>query len=103
MNTYAHMCRDDHMEIGHNDSGREHCVVCRMCDALIAVIAECPHPKLPYSIAVNDIARRALKDAGAENRLYEASLDKREHATYCGLPSNHVGVCTAIITRGLGA
>jgi hypothetical protein len=27
--TYAHMCRDDHLQIGHNDSEHEQCPVCR--------------------------------------------------------------------------
>lgn len=27
--TYAHMCRDDHVEIGHNDSEHEQCPLCR--------------------------------------------------------------------------
>lgn len=35
--TYAHMCRMDHIEIGHNDSGDdERCPVCRVMDALAA-------------------------------------------------------------------
>ena len=30
---YAHMCRDGHVEIGHNDSGDdERCPVCRLAD-----------------------------------------------------------------------
>lgn len=75
MNSYAHMCRDDHVEIGHNDSSDERCPVCYLCDALIAIIEQCPRPNLPYGITVNDIARLALKRAGAGERLYEASLD----------------------------
>jgi hypothetical protein len=27
--TYAHMCRDEHVQIGHNDSEHEMCPVCR--------------------------------------------------------------------------
>jgi hypothetical protein len=27
--TYAHMCRDDHIQIGHNDSSCELCPLCR--------------------------------------------------------------------------
>jgi hypothetical protein len=27
--TYAHMCRDEHVEIGHNDSESEMCPLCR--------------------------------------------------------------------------
>lgn len=27
--TYAHMCRDGHQQIGHNDSEHEQCPLCR--------------------------------------------------------------------------
>ena len=30
MDRYAHMCRSDHVEIGHNDSEHELCPLCRM-------------------------------------------------------------------------
>jgi ribosomal protein L37AE/L43A len=30
--TYAHMCRDEHEQIGHNDSENERCPVCRERD-----------------------------------------------------------------------
>lgn len=30
MASYAHMCRDGHIEIGHNDSEHELCPLCRM-------------------------------------------------------------------------
>lgn len=34
--TYAHMCRDGHVEIGHNDSSDEHCPLCRaLADAVM--------------------------------------------------------------------
>lgn len=31
---YAHMCRDDHVQIGHNDSTHERCPMCRLRDTL---------------------------------------------------------------------
>lgn len=32
--TYAHMCRDGHDQIGHNDSSSEMCPMCRAIAAL---------------------------------------------------------------------
>src|SRR5262245_7030366 len=29
MHSYAHMCRDEHIETGHNDSEHEMCPLCR--------------------------------------------------------------------------
>lgn len=29
MNNYPHMCRDDHIEIGHSDGEHEQCPLCR--------------------------------------------------------------------------
>lgn len=34
---YAHMCRDEHTRIGHNDSSEERCPLCRAIDALSAI------------------------------------------------------------------
>lgn len=34
--TYAHMCRDDHQEIGHNDSEHEQCPLCRAHGEIVA-------------------------------------------------------------------
>lgn len=31
---YAHMCRDEHQQIGHNDSEHERCPLCRANDNL---------------------------------------------------------------------
>lgn len=77
MNNYAHMCREDHVEIGHNDSENERCPLCRVLDALIEIIEEGGGRKLtlPYAIRVDEIARRVLQSVKAEERLYEASLD----------------------------
>lgn len=30
MNSYPHMCRSDHEEIGHSDSEHEQCPMCRL-------------------------------------------------------------------------
>lgn len=35
--TYAHMCRDGHVEVGHNDSGHEQCPLCRAQATLMAI------------------------------------------------------------------
>lgn len=32
---YAHMCRDGHVQIGHNDSEHEQCPLCRAQAALV--------------------------------------------------------------------
>lgn len=34
---YAHMCRDEHTRIGHNDSSEDRCPLCRAIDALSAI------------------------------------------------------------------
>lgn len=42
MRTYAHMCRDQHIEIGHNDSGEdERCPLCQALDALEQIRMVC--------------------------------------------------------------
>jgi hypothetical protein len=33
MRSYAHMCRDGHVEIGHNDNSSEICPMCRLISA----------------------------------------------------------------------
>ena len=37
MNSYPHMCRQDHIEIGHSDSEHEQCPLCRA----IALLEDC--------------------------------------------------------------
>lgn len=34
VSAYPHMCRMDHIEIGHKDSEREQCPLCRVVHAL---------------------------------------------------------------------
>lgn len=36
-NTYPHMCRDGHQQIGHSDSEHEQCPLCRALDAAKAL------------------------------------------------------------------
>lgn len=45
--TYAHMCRSDHQQIGHNDSEHERCPLCRANDhveRLEEALRECAEP-----------------------------------------------------------
>lgn len=35
--SYAHMCRDGHVQIGHNDSEHEQCPLCRAMAALVQI------------------------------------------------------------------
>lgn len=34
VSSYSHMCRDEHAQIGHDDSSSERCPLCRAMDAL---------------------------------------------------------------------
>jgi hypothetical protein len=34
LGTYAHMCRDGHVQIGHRDGEHEQCPLCRVMSAL---------------------------------------------------------------------
>lgn len=64
MRTYAHMCRDNHPEIGFSfDDDDERCLVCRLGDALTAIIEECPRPTKPYGKRVVEIAKGAIRSA----------------------------------------
>jgi hypothetical protein len=41
MRSYPHMCRDEHVEIGHSDSSDdERCPLCRVISALQSVLEE---------------------------------------------------------------
>ena len=37
--TFAHMCQDEHVRIGHKDSEYERCPLCRVLDELAALKA----------------------------------------------------------------
>lgn len=55
LSSYAHMCRMDHVQIGHDDSEHERCPLCRAndrADALEAMLAS-------QSAMLADIARAA--------------------------------------------
>ena len=50
MITYAHMCRDEHQQIGHSDSEHERCPLCRAndrADALRSVMYHAAHLAAP--------------------------------------------------------
>ena len=49
--TYAHMCRDEHQEIGHRDSEHERCPLCRANDAAEAEREACAKVAEDYGIA----------------------------------------------------
>ena len=57
---YAHMCRDGHLQIGHNDSTDELCPMCHAVSALnhIAELAGRGGPQSAIA-ALNEIERRA--------------------------------------------
>jgi hypothetical protein len=38
--SYPHMCRSDHIQIGHHDSEHERCPLCRLRDALCHLMDE---------------------------------------------------------------
>jgi len=54
--TYPHMCRNDHVEIGHADSEHERCPLCRALDE-VAWLREEQHQARPskYSAATEPI------------------------------------------------
>jgi hypothetical protein len=91
--TYAQMCRDDHVEIGHNDSSQERCPVCRERDRAdsaesvqVELVAACQaalsqlreygvNPYMGAEYAVNgvephlqDLIRDAIKKAKGESQ-----------------------------------
>jgi|SRR5215472_15222757 len=42
--SYAYMCRDDHVQIGPNDSSSERCPLCRALDAIDAFLGHIENP-----------------------------------------------------------
>jgi hypothetical protein len=72
---YAHMCRDQHIEIGHNDSGEdERCPVCRAMDALEQIAQVCLDNEGPT--VRHDLALKFVKDVAAKTH---ASLSITQH------------------------
>lgn len=53
MNSYPHMCRMDHEEIGHRDSNNERCPLCRCIDERYAAICERNEVRVLAVLAVN--------------------------------------------------
>lgn len=65
MTNYSHMCRDQHIEIGHNDSGEdERCPLCRAIDALEQIAQVCLDNEAPT--VRHDLALKFVKDVAAK-------------------------------------
>lgn len=63
--SYAHMCRDQHIQIGHSDSGGdERCPLCRALDALEQIIQVCLDNEGPT--VRHDLALKFVKDVAAQ-------------------------------------
>lgn len=85
MNAYAHMCRMDHEEIGHNDSEHEDCPLCRMqnerdvlaerCEKLREALQEAERGfDLAYDAAEKGQADEVLLHCGAHGALISTTL-----------------------------
>jgi len=62
---YPHMCRDQHIEIGHRDSGDdERCPLCRALDGLERIAQVCLDNEGPN--VSHDLALRFVKDVAAK-------------------------------------
>jgi hypothetical protein len=70
MNSYAHMCRDGHIEIGFSNDRIadeiEMCVLCRVAVYFQEILDETPNPKLPYARRMVEIAKYGLNTIGAD-------------------------------------
>jgi hypothetical protein len=63
--TYAHMCRDQHVQIGHDDSGNdERCPLCRAIDALEQITQVCLDNEGPN--VRHDLALKFVKDVASK-------------------------------------
>lgn len=68
MNSYPHMCRDDHEEIGYSDSEHERCPLCRTEDHVtdlaedlalaLTVISTSPEIDTGYWIAAKHLLEK---------------------------------------------
>lgn len=67
-NRYAHMCRDEHIEIGHNDSEHEQCPLCRE-KAKADVIEEALCTALEESVKLQAHYARSLNDHDGGQRM----------------------------------
>lgn len=63
--TYGHMCRDDHVQIGHRDSEHERCPLCRTINALYAAREYIADDNNPRSNRVLQLIWTALESVGA--------------------------------------
>lgn len=63
--SYAHMCNDQHVQIGHDDSGDdERCPLCRAIDALEHIVQVCLDNEGPT--VRHDLALKFVKDVAAK-------------------------------------
>lgn len=95
MNAYAHMCRMDHEEIGHNDSEHEDCPLCRMqndrdalaerCEKLLEALREAERGfELAYNAAEKGLIDEVLLHCGAHvakisTALFQTAIKRRKH------------------------
>lgn len=65
--SYPHMCRDQHIQIGHNDSGDdERCPLCRALDGLEQIAQVCldnQGPSVRHDLALKFVMDVAVKTA----------------------------------------
>lgn len=57
--SYAHTCRDGHVQIGHNDSEHEQCPLCRALNALLKI------KELPESDDVSGVMAEEMASIAA--------------------------------------
>lgn len=67
MNSYPHMCRMDHIEIGHRDSEHEQCPLCRAIGAITHLIDD---KNTTYAVRVMR-ARDFLASVGPQSKPQE--------------------------------
>jgi hypothetical protein len=74
-NSYPHMCRDEHEQIGHSDSENERCPLCRAKDEIAAlkrgstIVITTPLPFLhnDFLTLMNDIGRLGHEQFGTDS------------------------------------
>ena len=63
--SHAHMCRDQHIQIGHNDSGDdERCPLCRALDGLEQIVQVCIDNS--GQTVRHDLALKFVKDVATQ-------------------------------------
>lgn len=101
--TYAHMCQDEHQQIGHNDSSdqaAERCPLCqaldeieRLKEALMDATAHLAGAVNAYETFVGNGKRRGVRDALYNTRVrdFQKSLERARSALSYLHPSVTVG------------